>query len=157
MKSIQKPPQIDTKLVDATLDDHRETMRAVSTIEAQLDRGPGANGDWVLGLLEELPRLCETLRCHFSEEQEGPLYRSLPVTHPRLATRLAKLEAEHSTVLAAIEEAIRRGRELSDPQLYEMREYNAQLQLLIARIRRHEAEENEIILEAHWDEVGTGD
>jgi hypothetical protein len=31
------------------------------------------------------------------------------------------------------------------------------LQLMVATIRRHEAEENEIVIQAHWDEVGVGD
>ena len=42
-------------------------------------------------------------------------------------------------------------------EIYQMRELNAQVQLLVATIRRHEAAENEIVIEAHWDEVGVGD
>lgn len=139
------------------IEDHRETMQIVSGVESCLDRRPDRRGNWVADVLAELPRLLETLRCHFSAEQEGPLYRTLPVSHPRFADRLKKLEAEHERILRSTEQAIRRAERFDEPQLYEIREFNAELQLLVATIRRHEAEENEIILAAHWDEVGTGD
>ncbi len=144
-------------LVDETLDEHRETMQAVARVEQWLDRSPTVEGDWLEQIRDELPQLAATLRCHFSEEQQGPLYRTLPVSHPRFAERLRKLEAEHARIIRAVDDAVQRAKDLHDPQLYELRELNAQLQLLVATVRRHEAEENEIILEAHWDGVGTGD
>ena len=152
-----KRPGTGAPEVDGVLDDHRDAMQIVSGVENCLDRHPDRGGEWVANLLEELPRLLETLRCHFSAEQEGPLYRNLPITHPRFAARLKKLESEHDQIVRATEAAIRRAENLSEPALYEIREYNAELQLLVATIRRHEAEENEIVLSAHWDEVGTGD
>jgi hypothetical protein len=143
--------------LDETLDDHRKAMQIVSGVEDCLDRHPDRHGEWIANLLEELKRLIEMLRCHFAAEQEGPLYRTLPVSHPRFASRLSKLEGEHDQILRAVEQAVQKAQSLDQPQLYEIREYNAELQLLVATIRRHEAEENEIILSAHWDEVGTGD
>jgi hypothetical protein len=143
--------------VDETLEEHREAMAVVSSVEDCLDRHPDREGHWIAKLRGELPRLLETLRCHFSAEQEGPLYRTLPVSHPRFAERLSKLETEHALILRSAEAAVRKADGLKEPQLYEIREFNAELQLLVATIRRHEAEENEIILSAHWDEVGTGD
>jgi hypothetical protein len=142
---------------DQVLDDHRHCMQVVSSVEDCLDRHPDLEGQWIAQLCEELPRLAETLRCHFSAEQEGPLYKTLPVTHPRFAAQLSKLEGEHSTIIEAVEDAVTKAVRLKDPQMHEIREFNAELQLMVARIRRHEAEENEIILAAHWDEVGAGD
>ena len=150
-------PDKERKLVDQTLDDHAETMQAVTHLEAILDRHPDPEGKWIAEIIAELPRLSQVLRCHFGEEQEGPLYREIPVRRPRFAERLRRLEAEHARIVRAVEGAIALGRELEDPPLHKMREFNAQLQLLVAQIRRHEAEENEVLLEAYWDEVGTGD
>jgi hypothetical protein len=147
----------ESRQVEATLDDHRKAMQIVSGVEDCLDRHPDRGGEWIGNLRQELPRLLETLRCHFSAEQEGPLYRNLPISHPRFANRLRKLETEHEWILKSAEQAIARAERMDDPHLYEIREFNAELQLLVATIRRHEAEENEIILAAHWDEVGTGD
>jgi len=143
--------------IDDTLDDHREAMRIVSGVENCLDSHPDRDGQWIANLRGELSSLVQTLRCHFSAEQDGPLYRSLPVTHPRFAERLRALESEHAKILHSAELAVAKVERLDDPQLYEIRELNAEVQLLVATIRRHEAEENEIILSAHWDEVGIGD
>jgi len=144
-------------VADEALEEHRECMQVVSTVESCLDRHPDRDGQWIAQLCDELPRLAETLRCHFTAEQQGPLYSTLPVTHPRFASRLQKLEGEHAKIIKAVEEAVQKAVDLHDPQMYEIREFNAELQLMVATIRRHEAEENEIILSAHWDEVGTGD
>jgi hypothetical protein len=148
---------VEKSAADEALDEHRECMQVVSSVENCLDRHPDREGQWIAQLSEELPRLAETLRCHFIAEQEGPLYQTLPVTHPRFASRLQKLEGEHAKIIAAVEDAVQKAVSLNDPPMYEIREFNAELQLMVATIRRHEAEENEIILSAHWDEVGTGD
>jgi len=140
---------------EQALDDHRETMAVVAEVESCMDRNP--DRAWVADLATELPRLESTLRRHFAEEQEGPLYSRLPFQHPRLAARLGRLEAEHAVVLRSIRDAVERAGTLGEAPLYELRAFASQVQLLVATIRRHEAEENEIILEADWDEVGTGD
>jgi len=155
--SDEKPETTERSIVEDALQDHRECMHVVSTVEGCLDSHPDREGRWIEQLRRELPRLAETLRCHFSAEQEGPLYRSLPVTHPRFAPQLRRLEAEHARIVRAVEDAVLKAASFSAPHMYQIREFNAELQLLVAQIRRHEAEENEIILSAHWDEVGTGD
>ncbi|HXV76604.1 MAG TPA: hemerythrin domain-containing protein [Candidatus Polarisedimenticolaceae bacterium] len=147
-----QPPRLEQ-----TLDDHRAAMQVVAGVEDCLDRHPDRDGEWIETLRSELRRLIETLRAHFSAEEDGPLYRALPVSHPRFATRLRTLEAEHGRILDRAAQAVIRADRLSEPRLYEIRELNADLQLLVATIRRHEAEENEIVLSAHWDEVGIGD
>ncbi len=49
-------------------------------------------------------------------------------------------------------------RELSgDIKLYQLRELNAHAQMLAAIIRPHEAEENEMVMRAYWQEIGSGD
>lgn len=144
-------------LVDSTLEEHHGCMWVLAEVEAVLDQPPDRNGRWVEELLEALPRLDETLRKHFVQEQEGPLFRSLPVTHPRLAERLRKLEAEHARILGSLKTAMERARALREAEPFELRELNAQVQLLVATIQRHEAAENEIVIEAHWSEVGVGD
>lgn len=152
-KRSEAPPEI----VEETLDEHRQCMKVVSDVERCLDRQPDREGRWLLRLRDALPRLASTLREHFRAEEEGPLYRALPVSFPRFALRLEKLEAEHVRILETVDSVTARAGTLSDPEMYEMRELNAQVQLIVATIRRHEAEENEIVIEAHWDEVGVGD
>jgi hypothetical protein len=143
--------------LDATLHEHRDVMQAVAEVEACLDTPPDREGEWVRRLLGSLPELADTLRCHFSAEQEGALYREVPERFPRFAHRLETLGREHGEILRTADDVIASAKSLRGARIYEQRELNARVQLLVATIRRHEAEENEIILSANWDEVGAGD
>lgn len=145
-------------LVDDTLDEHRSCMRLVADLEQHLACPADREGRWAEGVAQRLARLAETMKAHFDAEQRGPLFRQLPLTHPRLSDRLARLEKEHDEILAGSEatrlqaEALKGG---AEP--YRLHELNARVQLLIAKIQRHESEENELVLEAHWSELGMGD
>ena len=145
------------ELVGEMREEHRGCMEVVAEVERCLDCQPDREGRWVSRLLESLPRLATTLRSHFEVEQQGPLYRKLPISFPRFAQRLEQLEAEHVRILEVVDGAVARARNLQAAEMYEIRELNAQVQLLVATIRRHEAEEDEILVQAHWDEVGVGD
>jgi hypothetical protein len=155
----EKQPRESTQpdIVDETLEEHRGCMEVVAEVEKCLDRQPDREGQWIARLCDCLPRLASTLRAHFRVEQEGQLYRKLPISFPRFAHRLEQLEAEHVRILETVDGIVARAKGMERPQAFEMRELNAQAQLLIATIRRHEAEENEIVIQAHWDEVGVGD
>lgn len=149
----------DQPMVDSTLEEHRACMDLVADVEACLDREADREGRWIGDLVEKLPQLAERMREHFRSEESGPMFASLPVQYPHLADRLAKLQSEHRTLLETIDRVIQRASALNleHAERYEIRELHAEVQLMIATIRRHEAEENEAVLAAHWDEVGTGD
>jgi len=144
-------------VVDKTLGAHRECMRLVSAVEECLDRKPDRDGRWLADLQEKLPLLAQTLREHFEEEQQEYMYRELPVEAPRFASRLRKLEAEHGQILETIQGIIEGSESLQQVEIPEAREFNARVQLLVATIRRHEAEENEILVNKYWNDVGVGD
>lgn len=146
-----------TESIQDTLDDHRECMQVVSEVEACLDRQPDDPVRWVARLLEHLPVLLRTMREHFVDEEGGQLYGELPTRRPQVAARLDALKNEHPHMLAEIEEIIDVAGDLRRAELYELRELNARVQLLVARLRRHEAAENELIYEVYWDDIGAGD
>ena len=143
--------------VEETLDEHRGCMKLVSDVEACLDRRPDQPAAWLAQLREALESLGFGLRQHFRAEEAGRLFADLAESHPRLSGPLNKLVDEHRLMLAAIEAAIGRADALADPEPFELRELNARVQMLIAQIRRHEAEENELVLRAYWRESGVGD
>jgi len=141
-----------------TLDEHHTCMRMVAEVESILDRKPDREGRWIKALQDKLPVLGETLQAHFEAEEAATLYCEVPIRKPRLAPRIEKLAAEHGEMLRSVQRVIKRARALDEPaEVYQMREINALVQLLIATIRRHEAEENEIIMGAYWDELGAAD
>ncbi len=134
---------------------HRECMEVVAEIERSVDRTPDRG--WVADLVERLPRLREALIDHFADEESGTLYGTMPLTFPHLAERFEALKHEHPRLLAHVDNLLERAGHLDDPKPYELRELDARMQLLLARIRRHEAQENELVFEAVWHEIGVGD
>jgi iron-sulfur cluster repair protein YtfE (RIC family) len=153
-REVEKDP---ASLVDATLDEHAGCMKLVGDLEGCLDRRHGEPEQWLSDLQATMSRLKAAMREHFEREEEGPLFRNLPVRHPHLADSLARLEAEHPVMLVELDQAMGRAAALEDPEEFELRELNACIQLIVARIRRHEAAENELVIQAHWDEIGVGD
>ena len=78
-------------LVEETIREHDQCMWVVAEVEACLEQHPDKEGLWVAELLEKLSRLDVALRQHFQVEEKGPLYRQLPIKHPRLASRASAL------------------------------------------------------------------
>ncbi len=143
--------------MNETLDEHRGCLQLIAKVEACLDRKPGDPERWVTELHDASKELAGGLQEHFRSEERGPMFKQLPTSHPRLAEALEKLKAEHSIILEEIASAIARAEALQGPEVFQLRELNARVQILIARIRRHEAEENELVIRAYWNESGMGD
>ncbi len=143
--------------VDEVLDEHRECMKFVAALESCLDRRPEPAETWLGEVRACLARLRGSLEEHFRDETEGWLYREMPLRRPRFAPALERLEKEHPEILRALDEVSRRAAALSDPERHQLRELSGHLQLLTARLRRHEAEENEILIAAAVEETGQGD
>jgi hemerythrin-like domain-containing protein len=150
-------PSSEGSSLDGILDEHRECMQIVAEVEACLDEAPDREGRWMGRLLPKLEVLAGRLRSHFRGEEEASLYREVPERFPRFADRLERLLSEHAEILERAEDLARRAGALDHTRIHELREFNAGAQMLVASIRRHEAEENEVILSAHWQEVGEGD
>jgi uncharacterized protein (DUF1786 family) len=143
--------------LDSTLDEHRECMRVVSEVEDCLDEHPDREGRWMARLLPRLEMLTGMLEAHFCQEEQSALYREVPERFPRYADTLRRLAAEHAEILDRAKSLVRQAGGLDHSHIHALREFNAGVQLVIARIRRHEAEENEVVLGAHWQEYGAGD
>ena len=102
----------EDKFVDETLDEHSGCMKLVSEVEECLDRRPNDPPSWVSELREKLMRLDGALARHFEGEEAGPIFRSLPTRHPRLAQPLAALEAEHAVMLEELRAVLDRAKTL---------------------------------------------
>ena len=150
-------PETKPSLVEETLDEHRGCLQLIAEVEQCLDRPPDDRRRWLAELKGTLARLAEALRRHFEGEESGPIFRSLPMQHPRLARPLARLEAEHPLMLEKMDDVLRKADALENAEIFELRELNGGVQLLLAQIRRHEAAEDELVIRAHWEEVGVGD
>jgi len=147
----------DRSEVEAALDEHRECMQIVGAVEACLDERPDREGRWMGKLMPRLENLSAMLRAHFCGEEQTSLYREVPVKSPQYAETLNRLLAEHEQILERIDALLHKAGDIDHTRIHEQREFNAGVQLLVASIRRHEAEENEVVLGAYWQETGAGD
>jgi hypothetical protein len=143
--------------LDATLDEHRACMRIVAEVEDCLDERPDREGRWMARLLPRLEMMTGMLESHFCLEEKSALYLEVPERFPRFAGTLERLAGEHADILDRARGLVEQAGSLDHSRIHQLREFNAGVQLVIAKIRRHEAEENEVVLSAHWQEFGTGD
>jgi len=146
-----------SQLAEQTLEEHGSCMKLVAEVESCLDRRPDDVQGWLADLRRTLSSLNVAMQQHMKDEEAGPIFRKLPERYPRLAAPLSRLESEHPELLSNIGEVLKRAHALEQPELHDLRELNARVQLFVARLRRHEAAENEIVLEAYWDDFGGGD
>lgn len=137
---------------------HQDVMAGVVALEEVLSRPLEPAAEWLEALDRQLGALREILDSHFTDERQGELYGEMPARFPQFAGRLDSLEAEHAELLSRTDELRRRAAQLGPhSEVFRLRELNGRLQLLAAILRRHEAEENELLMRAYWDDVGTGD
>ena len=143
--------------LEKTRDEHHGCMKALAEVENCLGHYSETEGSGHTEILDRLKALNTTLRHHFQGEEEG-LFRKLPVDHPHLAPRFTKLQDEHTAILELLQAVIRK-KEAVDKQAEVSRpfELSAKVKLLVATLRRHEAEEDELMMEAHWRTVGVSD
>lgn len=107
-------------------------------------------------LVQALNELRTKLQTHFAAE-ETPEYLSEAVAAaPRLAIRAKELQQQHSDFLATLERVIANvcNSDVAKCRLADEREL---LRKLIHDLRRHEQAEDDLLLEAVDDDIGSGD
>jgi len=137
-------------------DDLHRQHHACMAIPEALQRCVASRGDgdptWRRAADALIAELCLALVQHFADEVRSELFVDLPRARPWDAARLARLAAEHPVILAGFADLRRELADLADASA-ESR-WIARLRAAIATLRRHEAEETEIMLIAGWDDLG---
>jgi hypothetical protein len=133
----------------------------------------------IIKLLQDLEDLCEEsvagspvseefarrlrkleveLRHHFSgEERPGGYYTSLGVEFPALTERLERLAGEHQEILEDVRAAALQAEAVKGQSDGKAKQIACRVRLAIARLRRHESEENELLQRVYCDQMGAGD
>lgn len=141
---------------DAILDEHHQCMKLASQVELLLRADH--EGDWAQVLHERIGILREALAKHFHGEETGYLFVGLPEAYPRFGNRLDRLKAEHVPMLESLDEVREQAAALgSGGGNMDAKTLRKRVLAVISMLRRHEAEENEILYCAHWDDLGEGD
>lgn len=140
---------------NAVLEEHQRVIEVVTRLEEWVAPSVSRDAAWPIELGRRTAEVVEQLKLHFSGEAESSMFRELATTAPHLIGKLTALSTEHSKILSNFREVAESIGDAQEPA--RMNRLGALAQKAIATLRRHEAEENEIILQAIWEDLGAGD
>ena len=140
----------------AILDEHRQVMLLVARVDECACADVRRDKAWGTDLAGRVGGLLAQLELHFSGDVEVSMFEELAQSAPHLIGKLEALVAEHPQILADFRKVAETAVEV------DLTDSDAGVRLAmmarkaIARLRRHEAEENEIIIRAIWEDIGAG-
>jgi hypothetical protein len=143
--------------VEQTLAEHKEILALVHELEAHCEEGARSPSESVRANVHDtLERLSDLLSRHFRGE-ERDFYRDLPSRFPRLSTRCTELVGQHTDIAAYFDLATREAERLAKGNGGSPDSLSVHVHTAISALRNHESEETNLIMEAYWDDIGTGD
>jgi len=138
------------------LDEHRELIRHLSELD-DLAQSTSRGEGWGRDLSRRAAELVEQLRAHFGGDAEGTFFFDVTKRSPHLLPKLTALTAEHPEILKEFREVAQAAAQLAAADSDAATRIAARTRRVIATLRRHEAEENELIFKTFWDDIGTKD
>jgi len=129
---------------------------SLERIEAELDRMSDCmfDRDYFDALGEQLGRLHARLRQHHAIESYHAGGDSIAQRSPEYADQIARLHAEHSTILGMLDRLIRQVESVVDHALEDKEVFAMRGRELIAVVRRHEVEEDRLFYLSLWRDTG---
>jgi hypothetical protein len=149
--TVSQDPAPDLSCCENTLEQHRSFNPLIEAILLRVVRLPDEKDPWLADLAKRVAQLAELLSAHFADEELSCLFTDIPIQCPHHAEKLDRLKGEHPVLIERLKTVLDGG------EAMEMAALAGRVQRTIAQVRRHEAEETEIILEAFWDEVGSSE
>ena len=134
------------------LSDHRDLRGALQALEQHLQQPADSQG-WIGSLRDGLSGLVDLCSAHFEVEEQTGLHIQLREQSPRLAFRLERLVSDHRRILEGLQELARDlpaetiGRNEADP-------LKERVLRALETLHEHERAENEIMMDAYWDDLG---
>lgn len=127
------------------LDEHLDFAHDLCAVEALiLSRGhvdtPTTRDDLAAWLTSVIPRL----EAHANHEERSGLYVDIPRQHPIFGPTIVRLRAEHRVIAEGFRDV------LAHAHTENLQTLLARLAALIRIVRRHEADEDDILLEAYF-------
>ncbi len=134
--------------------EHAEISEGVAEFEKWLGRSEGAGAEWAALLCERLLPLVKILKSHFASEECSNLYADMHIRAPGFADAVERLFDEHYDMIREIESLVRASRSIESTFDCDREELTRRARRIIFALRRHEAEENEILYQACCDDAG---
>ena len=142
---------------NAVLEEHERVIEVVARLEAWVAPKVPRDNAWPGELCRRAGAVLEQLKIHFSGDAESSVFRELATTAPHLIGKLTALGTEHAEILKNFRDIAECAAGADVRNEVRVNRLTVQSRKTIATLRRHEAEENEIILQSIWEDLGAGD
>jgi len=116
--------------------------------QALIERREAANK-----LSEMMTSLQEHVRVHFHEEEEGGLFSEVTAQAPRMSDRAEELKNEHVDLGAMVVELVT----LASEEDELCTSLDTKFHDFSKALMQHESKENELLLDAYEDDIGSAD
>lgn len=139
------------------LEEHRELIRHVSELDDWAAPNTARERGWGNELGRRAAEVTERLKMHFAGDAEGTFFADVAQQSPHLIGKLTSLTAEHAEILKEFRQVAESATALDPADSMAATRVAMQARRAVATLRRHEAEENELIFSAFWDDLGVKD
>lgn len=140
---------------EAAFLEHGEISEDVAEFEKWLESGESGDAVWAGRLGEQLAPLCNTLKAHFAGEESSGLYNKVPPGAGDYSDAIERLFDEHYDMIREIESLIQSAHAITGNTFEGDRQaLSRRARGIIFALRRHEAEENEILHKIYWGDTG---
>ncbi|MGD8316864.1 MAG: hemerythrin domain-containing protein [Myxococcales bacterium] len=134
------------------LSEHKHLRALLQALEQHLQQ-PVDSDAWLPRLRNMLSGLVDLCSDHFRLEEETGLHIQLRDQSPRLASRLEQLLSDHSRILDELQKV---AADLPTDSVVanEVGPLKERALGALQDIREHERAENEVMMDAYWDDLG---
>ncbi len=134
------------------LSEHEDLRALLRALEQQVQQSAGSDA-WLEKLRGTLSRLVDLCSEHFELEERAGLHVELREQSPRLASRLEKLLSDHSRILEALRRLVTDlpTESTASGGVDTLKE---RILGMVAAVHEHERAENEIMMDAYWEDLG---
>lgn len=142
------------KTPEDVLAEHKQLAQDVAAVDDWAATGTPRNSSWGAEMSKRAATAVEHLKHHFGGKAEQELFEDFLERSPHLSDRLKKLTAEHAVIIHELKDVAEQSKKAAGKELDRVAR---KARAAVALLRRHEAEENELILRSVFDDVGVGD
>lgn len=133
------------------LDEHKRMSAHLEAVDEWAAEGVEHKAGWRAELAPRTGTLVEHLKVHFSSPAEAGVFDDMQRRTPHLLDKLSSLTREHATILAELRDLAELAARAGGP---DGKKLAAKARAIVASVRRHKSEENELILRGMYDDLG---
>ena len=147
------------RVSDSTRREHDALIEAINVLNRAIaSAAPGREPSWAQRVSRDLQAVRSALQAHTeSSEGDGGLFQELDLAWPTRVQQVKELRQEHRRMLEQSAELVGAADRIVSGDSAAYSELRRQVIGLLADLRRHQAEETDLIFECFYRDIGVGD